>query len=188
MIRFWVISPHAARITCNVYANGLSCWDSQQSCRHLQIGAGICAVPTGDAVATGEVNCYSLVVRLRSLPWFAEGISHGYDSAVQRFARMILQRHLGWSLYNRKLLRLCRRVAFSRQQLVLTAKPPEETVTVVELVADPLTAPATERERRDPSSPHSELSRRDREPATPADLLKKKLTENESKRSKALLK
>ena len=35
---------------------------------------------------------------------------------------------------------------------------------------------------------HSELSTRDRSPETPADLLKKSLTENFSKRSRALLK
>ena len=41
---------------------------------HLQIEAGICAVPTDDAVAIGIVNSYTFIVRLRSLPRFAETI------------------------------------------------------------------------------------------------------------------
>ena len=42
-------------------------WNSSQSCTRLQIGA----VPTVDAVASGEVNSYNFIVRLRSLPRFA---------------------------------------------------------------------------------------------------------------------
>jgi len=38
----------------------------------LQIVGGVWTVPTADAVATSEVNCYNFVVRLRSLPRFAE--------------------------------------------------------------------------------------------------------------------
>jgi len=36
-------------------------WDSHQMCIRLQIGAGICAVPTADAVVTGEVSCHNCV-------------------------------------------------------------------------------------------------------------------------------
>ena len=42
------------------------------------------AVHTADAVATGEVNCYNVIVRLRSLPRFAETTRQGYCSAEQR--------------------------------------------------------------------------------------------------------
>jgi len=42
--------------------------NSHPSYIHLQIGAGICAVRTADAVATGEVSCYYCIVRLRSNP------------------------------------------------------------------------------------------------------------------------
>ena len=38
-------------------------------------GAGICAVPMADAVATGEINCCNFIVRHRSLPQFAGTIS-----------------------------------------------------------------------------------------------------------------
>jgi len=48
------------------------------------IGAAICAVHTADAVATGEVNCNNITVRLRSLPRLAEAIIQGYCSAAQR--------------------------------------------------------------------------------------------------------
>jgi len=34
--------------------------------------------PMDDAVATGKVNCYNYIVRLRTLLWFAETISQGY--------------------------------------------------------------------------------------------------------------
>ena len=51
----------------------------------LQISARICAVLTTGAVATGEVN---FIVRLRSLPLFAETINHGYCSAAQRLAKL----------------------------------------------------------------------------------------------------
>ena len=46
--------------------------DSHQSCIRLQIGAAICAVLTVDAVATGEVNYYNCIVRLRPLPIFSD--------------------------------------------------------------------------------------------------------------------
>ena len=36
------------------------------------------AVPTAEAVATAEVKCYNFIVRLRSLPRYAETISQGY--------------------------------------------------------------------------------------------------------------
>ena len=49
----------------------------------LQIGAGICVVPTDDAVATIVVNSYTFLVRLHSLLRFAETISQGYSSAAQ---------------------------------------------------------------------------------------------------------
>jgi len=42
------------------------------SCIHLQIGVGIGAFPTADAVATGKVNCYNFIGRLRPLPLFVE--------------------------------------------------------------------------------------------------------------------
>ena len=50
----------------------------------LQIGTGICAVPTADAVATGEINCYYFIVRLRSFSWFADMVSQGYCNTAQR--------------------------------------------------------------------------------------------------------
>jgi len=49
----------------------------------LQIMADICAVPTADAVAIGEVNWYTFLIRLRSLARFAETISQGYCSSAQ---------------------------------------------------------------------------------------------------------
>ena len=55
--------------------------DSHQSPIRLHIEAGICSVPTADAVATAEANCNNDVVRLRSLP---ETISQWYCSAAQR--------------------------------------------------------------------------------------------------------
>ena len=58
-IILWVISvqSRAARVTYNVYGGNVSLyWDSHQSGIRLQIGTGICAVPTACAVATGEVN------------------------------------------------------------------------------------------------------------------------------------
>ena len=59
-------------------------WDSHQSGIRLHIGAGIYAVHTADTVATGEVNCNNILVRLRSLPRFAEAIIQGTCSAAQR--------------------------------------------------------------------------------------------------------
>ena len=38
--------------------NGSLYWDSHQSCIRLQIGVGICAVLTAEAVTTGEVDTY----------------------------------------------------------------------------------------------------------------------------------
>ena len=67
-------------------------WDDQ-SCIRLQIEAGICAVPTADAVATGEVYCYNCIFQLRSSPRFAETISHGYSSAAQRPLTLIVCPH-----------------------------------------------------------------------------------------------
>jgi len=49
-------------------ANWSLYWDYHQSCVRLEIGAGIWAVRTTDAVTTGEVICYNVIVRLRSLP------------------------------------------------------------------------------------------------------------------------
>ena len=57
--------------------NGSLYWTFHQSCIRLQIGAGICAVPTADAVVTGEVSCYNCIVRLRSVPNCREAISQG---------------------------------------------------------------------------------------------------------------
>ena len=59
-------------------------WDSHQLCICLQIWSGICIVPTAEAVATGEVNCYNFTVGIRSLPQIAEMISQGYNSIAQR--------------------------------------------------------------------------------------------------------
>ena len=39
---------------------------------------------TADAVATGEVSCYEVIVRLRSFLRYAETISQGYSSAEQQ--------------------------------------------------------------------------------------------------------
>ena len=58
----------------------------------------------------------------------------------------------------------------------------------VELAKYASTTSGEDRATTEPSSSHSELSSRDCVPATPADLLKKRLTENDSKRSKELLK
>ena len=35
---------------------------------HLHIGAAICTVPTAEAVATGEIDCYNCMVQLRFNP------------------------------------------------------------------------------------------------------------------------
>ena len=51
----------------------------------FKIGACICALPTlpADGVATGEVNCYTFIVRSRPLPTvFAETISQGYSATT----------------------------------------------------------------------------------------------------------
>ena len=75
--------------------------ESHQSCICLQIGAGIYAVPTADAVATGEVNCINYVVELRSLPRFAETISQGYKSSsatnprLQGYSKYLPMDHMG---------------------------------------------------------------------------------------------
>ena len=69
---FGWFGPPAACVTYNKYG---SYRDSHQSCIRLQIGAGICAVLTADAVATGEVNFYNFIVQLRSLPQFVATIS-----------------------------------------------------------------------------------------------------------------
>ena len=42
-------------------------WDSHQLHNHLQIGAGICAVPTTDTVVTGKVNCYNFMGHFQSV-------------------------------------------------------------------------------------------------------------------------
>ena len=41
--------------------------------------AGICDVPTADAVATDKVNSYTFIFRLRLLRRFAETTSQGYS-------------------------------------------------------------------------------------------------------------
>jgi len=87
-------------------------WHSNQSCIRVQIGAGICAVLTADAIATGEVNCHSFIVRLHSLPWFAETISHGYSRAlrslkIQSYGKQIDGfeiADLGWALTEVRLI------------------------------------------------------------------------------------
>ena len=37
--------------------------DSHQSWISLQIGAGVCVVPTADAVACGKVSCYNFIIK-----------------------------------------------------------------------------------------------------------------------------
>ena len=59
-------------------------WESFQTGNRLQIGAGMCAVPTRDAVPTGEVKSFTFIVRLRALPRFAKTMSQGYSSAAQQ--------------------------------------------------------------------------------------------------------
>ena len=59
--------------------------DSHQPCIRLQTVVDSCTVLTADAVATGEVNFYNFIFRLRSRPWFAETISQRYCRA--RFGR-----------------------------------------------------------------------------------------------------
>ena len=46
--------------------------------------AGIFAVHMADTVATGEVNCYSCIVRLSSFPSFTDTIGQGYSCVAQR--------------------------------------------------------------------------------------------------------
>ena len=59
---------------------------------------GICAGLTADTVVTVKVNCYIFIVRLSSLPWFAETICQGYGSAEQqpltseKYCGILLQR------------------------------------------------------------------------------------------------
>ena len=48
-----------------------------QSSIRLQIGAGICAVPTTGTVATGKGNGYSCILPFPTLPNFTETISRG---------------------------------------------------------------------------------------------------------------
>ena len=71
--------------------------------------------------------------------------------------------------------------------VLLTAKS-NEAREPVEFAKSPKATLASDWATTEPSMLHSELSSRDRIPDTPADLLKKSLTENDSKRSKALLK
>ena len=66
--------------------------------------------------------------------------------------------------------------------------PVSSATAPVELAKWASTTPDAEVATTEPSTSHSELSSRDCVPATPTDLLKKRLTENDSKRSKALLK
>ena len=47
-----------------------------RTCIRLQIGAGIFAHPTADAVATGEVNGYNSIVRFSSNHSFTETASN----------------------------------------------------------------------------------------------------------------
>ena len=78
-------------------------WDSNHLCIGLQIAADICAVPTVDAVATGEDNCYNCIVRFHSLRRFAETIG---CSATQRLlAREDAFNHCPWSIYYRGILK-----------------------------------------------------------------------------------
>ena len=44
----------------------------------LQIGAGICAVPTADTVATGEVIYYNCIVQLSVIPRLRQTTSQSY--------------------------------------------------------------------------------------------------------------
>ena len=70
---------------CQVASSGSLYWDVS-TCGgsvHLQIGEGICAVPTADAIATGEVNCSNCILQLHTLPWFAEAISQVYSGATR---------------------------------------------------------------------------------------------------------
>ena len=59
----------------------------------LQIGVGVCTVPTADTVETGEVNCYNFIVRRHSLPQFVETISQGYVAQCNDpwYVRMVME-------------------------------------------------------------------------------------------------
>ena len=57
-------------------------WDSRQSCNRSQIGMCIYAVPTDDAIATDEVNCYAFICSTQ-LTVFGDDQSV-YCSAAQR--------------------------------------------------------------------------------------------------------
>ena len=54
----------------------------------VQIGAGICAVPPANAIATGEANSYNDVVRLRYITSVTEmigqGCTYGNDSCLAK--------------------------------------------------------------------------------------------------------
>ena len=73
---------HAVFRMCMSYYN--SYWHSHQSCISLHVTAGICTVPTADAVATCQVSCFNCIVRLCSISRFAETIRQGYCSAALR--------------------------------------------------------------------------------------------------------
>jgi len=51
---------------------------------HTLLWVDISAVLPADAVTTGEVNCNTIIVRLRSLSRLAKSISQGYCCAEQR--------------------------------------------------------------------------------------------------------
>ena len=84
-IKCWVIwATHNSSYMQCLGQKWVIYWGSHQSCICLQIGVDICAVPTADTVATGEVNCYNCIVQLRALPSFVERIGQGYSSVVQQ--------------------------------------------------------------------------------------------------------
>ena len=57
-------------------------WDSHQPRIHLQIGAGICTVPTARAVAASKVNNYFDLANFDSLSRDHPGLVYMADSPV----------------------------------------------------------------------------------------------------------
>ena len=68
-----ILGDFSHTLLCLCYMQCLGYWDSHKSRKCLWVS--IFAVPTADPVATGEVSCYSVIVRLYSPPQFAEVIS-----------------------------------------------------------------------------------------------------------------
>jgi len=82
-----IVTPSRTGSIDVMMSHAIGCMVTHAMCHLVEVAT------VTDTVAIDEVSCYNFIVRLRSLPWFAEMVSQGYCSVARLGCEYVQRQH-----------------------------------------------------------------------------------------------